>query len=104
MEAGASAGIFRLCNRLKPTSIALLLLVIAGCASIPGSQWDRLYGAPKALEIPVIPHASKLSYYQHTRPILEQRCVVCHGCYDAPCQLKLDSYEGLLRGANIEKV
>jgi hypothetical protein len=104
MEAGAYAGIFRLCNRLKPASIALLLLVVAGCASIPGSQWDRLYGVPKALEVPAIPHASKLSYYQHTRPILEQRCVVCHGCYDAPCQLKLDSYEGLLRGANIEKV
>jgi len=29
---------------------------------------------------------------------------VCHGCYDAPCQLKLDSFEGLLRGANSEKV
>ena len=32
--------------------------------------------------------------------ILEQRCVVCHACYDAPCQLKLEAHEGLLRGAN----
>ncbi len=25
--------------------------------------------------------------------------MVCHGCYDAPCQLKLDSPEGIQRGA-----
>jgi len=30
--------------------------------------------------------------------------VVCHGCYDAPCQLKLSSWEGLARGANKKKV
>jgi len=33
------------------------------------------------------------------RPILESRCVVCHGCYDAPCQLKLGALEGIARGA-----
>ncbi|MEP4484773.1 MAG: fatty acid cis/trans isomerase [Halioglobus sp.] len=32
--------------------------------------------------------------------ILQQRCMVCHGCYDAPCQLKLEAHEGLRRGAN----
>ncbi|WP_339950502.1 fatty acid cis/trans isomerase [uncultured Albimonas sp.] len=32
--------------------------------------------------------------------IVERRCVVCHGCYDAPCQLKLVSDEGLTRGAS----
>jgi Fatty acid cis/trans isomerase (CTI) len=36
--------------------------------------------------------------------ILEQRCMVCHGCYDAPCQLKLEAHEGLLRGASKELV
>lgn len=30
--------------------------------------------------------------------------MVCHGCYDAPCQLKLDAWEGLLRGASKDKV
>ena len=25
--------------------------------------------------------------------------MVCHGCYDAPCQLKLEAWEGLQRGA-----
>lgn len=30
--------------------------------------------------------------------------MVCHGCYDAPCQLKLSSPEGLGRGASGQKV
>lgn len=36
--------------------------------------------------------------------ILNARCVVCHSCYDAPCQLKLTSPEGLLRGASKQAV
>jgi fatty acid cis/trans isomerase CTI len=36
--------------------------------------------------------------------LLEQRCMVCHGCYDAPCQLKLEANQGLMRGAHKEKV
>ncbi|WP_299811400.1 fatty acid cis/trans isomerase [uncultured Roseibium sp.] len=36
--------------------------------------------------------------------VLNKRCVVCHGCYDAPCQLKLSSPEGWLRGASKIKV
>jgi Fatty acid cis/trans isomerase (CTI) len=36
--------------------------------------------------------------------ILEHRCVVCHGCYDAPCQLKLEAHAGLERGASKDKV
>jgi len=34
----------------------------------------------------------------------EKRCVVCHGCYDAPCQLKLSSPEGIDRGSSAAKV
>ena len=38
------------------------------------------------------------------KPIIEQRCVVCHGCYDAPCQLKLDAWAGLQRGGSTDRV
>lgn len=38
-------------------------------------------------------------YQKDIRPILERNCVVCHACYDAPCQLKMESPEGLERGA-----
>lgn len=43
-------------------------------------------------------------YPAHIKPIIEQRCMVCHGCYDAPCQLKMDDWIGLNRGASKDKV
>lgn len=45
-----------------------------------------------------------ISWNDEVRPVLERRCVVCHGCYDAPCQLKISSFEGLQRGANKQKI
>jgi hypothetical protein len=44
------------------------------------------------------------SYRRDIKPILEEKCIACHACYDAPCQLKLTSGEGLLRGANKKAV
>ncbi len=43
-------------------------------------------------------------YPPEVKPIIENRCMVCHGCYDAPCQLKLDDWIGLERGAHKKKV
>jgi len=45
-----------------------------------------------------------VQFERDVRPILENRCVVCHGCYDAPCQLKLSSFEGIARGGSKEVV
>jgi hypothetical protein len=36
--------------------------------------------------------------------VLAQRCMVCHGCYDAPCQLKLEAHAGMVRGASKDLV
>jgi len=44
------------------------------------------------------------SYERDVKPILENRCVVCHACYDAPCQLLLSSTEGAERGATKQPV
>ncbi len=38
------------------------------------------------------------------RHTIERRCVVCHGCYDAPCQLRLGSDDGISRGASKERI
>ena len=38
------------------------------------------------------------------RQTIERRCVVCHGCYDAPCQFRMSSDDGLARGASKEPV
>ncbi len=39
-------------------------------------------------------------YLDNVQPIIARQCVTCHGCGDAPCQLKLTSYEATLRGSN----
>ena len=48
--------------------------------------------------------SQRVSYWDDVKPILDRRCVVCHGCYDAPCQLKLSSPEGIDRGFSSEQV
>jgi hypothetical protein len=45
-----------------------------------------------------------ISYEEKVEPILNNRCVVCHGCYDAPCQLKLSSPAGIQRGSSKVRV
>ncbi len=44
-----------------------------------------------------LPAASSANDPAAAQQVLEQRCMVCHGCYDAPCQLKLEAHEGLVR-------
>ena len=58
--------------------------------------------APPPVEIKT--SAPPLSYLEDVKPVLDRRCVVCHSCYNAPCQLKLSSYEGLDRGASKQGV
>ncbi len=48
----------------------------------------------------ITPPVRTVDYVREVRPILDRRCVVCHACYDAPCQLKLSSMEGIARGAS----
>ena len=78
------------------------LLFLAACTSAPPSvtegQSELDYGAMlTAPEDPIL-------LGERVKPILDRRCVVCHACADAPCQLKLSSYEGITRGANEERV
>ena len=84
------------------TGFVLVMLFLTACSSSEKSvtaeqaivEYDLLYTLPKEI----------ISYNEKVRPVLESRCVVCHGCYDAPCQLKLSSPEGIHRGANKKKV
>jgi hypothetical protein len=47
---------------------------------------------------------SSLSYLKDIHPILEKRCAVCHSCYNAPCQLKMEAFEGIDRGGSKKAV
>ena len=46
----------------------------------------------------------KISFVDDIKPILDNRCVSCHSCYNSPCQLKLSSFEGLQRGSTKEDI
>lgn len=83
--------------------IWLSFVFISGCAQLRLEQWDAHYGKATAKER-TVSAPGPLTYYGQIRPLLEKRCVNCHGCYDAPCQLKQEAYEGLLRGANAQPV
>jgi hypothetical protein len=45
------------------------------------------------------PASASDHYTTHVQPIFDNRCVACHSCYNAPCQLNLQSDSGLARGA-----
>ncbi len=76
----------------------LIVLFLSACSSPSGSPGGEHVSLDYNLLVNL--PAEPISYEHEVKPILDRRCTVCHGCYDAPCQLKLSSYEGLLRGAN----
>lgn len=41
-----------------------------------------------------------ISYTRDIQPIFTEKCVACHACNDAACQLNLGSAEGVARGAS----
>ena len=79
-------------------SVFLLTLLLTACSSSDKTitadqaivEYDLLYDMPK----------QTMSFNDEVLPVLEKRCIACHGCYDAPCQLKLTSAQGILRGSN----
>jgi hypothetical protein len=78
-------------NRLV-LSCLYAAVMLTGCAS-------------KALPPVRIPVPSRtIDYLAEVKPLLDKRCTVCHSCYNSPCQLKLDSFEGADRGASKEAV
>lgn len=85
----------------------LVLAVVASCTSIARVEWDREHGRSTPVDRHVAgPVAAyrEPEYYRDVKPIFDRRCVVCHGCYDAPCQLKLTSFAGIDRGASQQRV
>ncbi len=83
--------------------IWLSVLWVSGCAQVQFEQWDNHYGKSVPKEA-MVSAPGPLTYYGQIKPLLDKRCVNCHGCYDAPCQLKQDSYAGIVRGGNAEPV
>ncbi len=80
--------------RRRGALVVAVSLLVVGC--------QRPAPAPPAPLPPadLVPAVSPAA----ARELVDRRCVVCHACYDAPCQLVLTSHEGLTRGASKENV
>ena len=77
------------------------IVIVSGCATYGGAKLEQRYGAPAPRDRVVETVANEnVDYWSDVKPVVEQRCVVCHACYDAPCQLKMSSIEGIERGAS----
>ncbi|WP_261904510.1 fatty acid cis/trans isomerase [Vibrio fortis] len=86
---------------LKRIWIVALVSLFSGCAMYAGLNFDDLFGEPEVRDrqAPVV-SAQAQHFINEVKPIIDNRCVVCHACYDAPCQLKMSSVEGIDRGAS----
>ena len=76
---------------------AAVICFVFACAPAPEPE-------PVTMPQPTSPPEQQKLEWQAAKQTFEQRCVVCHGCYDAPCQLKLSSWDGIARGASKDKV
>jgi hypothetical protein len=90
---------------MKRLHLLVIFLTVSGCAAIGATQFEKLYGEaePRDRIVDTLP-SNSIDYWDDVQPIVENRCIVCHGCYDAPCQLKMSAIEGIVRGANPDRV
>src|SRR5262245_18746658 len=91
---------------MRAAAISILVAALAGCAVYYGHRLDQRYGAadPARYDRRAPAPTGAPDYWSDVKPLLDSRCVVCHGCYDAPCQSNLASYQGVTRGAHKDQV
>ena len=85
---------FRQAGSFRRAAIALSLGFACAC-SRPATYEEQ---APPAVA------RQTVHYQQDVQPIFEAKCAACHSCTEAPCQLKLTSGDGVMRGANATKI
>lgn len=89
--------------------LVLIALLLTSCAALVSLNFDKQYGSATETNrttraFDTDRQALTKHYTEQIKPLLESRCVMCHACYDAPCQLKMTSPHGFERGAHKEKV
>ena len=86
--------------------LVAILVIASGCAVYATRDLDQAFGQSDVENrIEASQGVSDASFYQdQVKPILESRCISCHACYDAPCQIKLTSSAGIERGGSKLKV
>jgi len=82
-----------------------VVLVLGGCVTYGKVKLEERYGTPVPQDRVVeAVTAGNVDYWTDVKPVVEKRCVVCHACYDAACQLKMSSIEGIERGATSKTI
>jgi hypothetical protein len=74
---------------LKIQYIILLITLFFSACSLPPVE-----------PVAVTKQQQNVSFTEDVKSVLDKRCVVCHSCYNSPCQAKFSSYEGIDRGAS----
>jgi len=85
-----------------------MALLLAGCTTLGDGErrtLDETFGPARVQArahagTAPIDSVAAADFLDRVRPLLDRRCVVCHACHDAACQLKLTSAEGIERGAS----
>ncbi len=82
-----------------------LLTLVSGCAAYATHQFDSVFGEQNTTNrVVAVSNEDAAFYNDQVKPILDSRCVSCHACYDAPCQLKFTAAGGIERGGSKELV
>ncbi|PMH44544.1 9-hexadecenoic acid cis-trans isomerase [Vibrio sp. 10N.286.49.B3] len=90
---------------LKQRLLLVFIVLFSGCATYAGLNYDQLFGKEQVRERQATPSTAAASHFlNEVKPIIDKRCVVCHACYDAPCQLKMSSPDGIDRGASKNRI
>ncbi len=87
-----------------PWAFVALLIICTACLQVKpvASEPEAVVGQVRS-ELPTASLAD-IDFLSDVKPILDTRCIACHACYDAPCQLKTTAPEGLSRGATKARV
>ena len=80
---------------MKPIVVVIAFFGLVGLGWI-GSQFVNKTGSIELHS--KVSNTDQIESYEKAQGVFDARCVSCHSCYTAPCQLKLSSHEGILRG------
>src|SRR5262245_51622132 len=90
--------------RMRTLRLCLFAVLWASCAPPPPPVSTAAPPVVRPVAVSPIQAPALAESWREARSVLDHRCVVCHGCYDAPCQLILGSFEGIERGGTKHEV
>jgi hypothetical protein len=87
---------------MKASIVLVSLVLLASCAAIVRNELNEKYGSadPARYGKPASTDPASVDSWRQAKQVLDRRCVLCHACSDAPCQLSLASFEGIARGTS----